>query len=460
MKGMRRGVSLPEIESLLREGVVAGLPDRDLLERFVSNRDRSGELAFTALVARHGRMVLGVCRRILCDPTEADDAFQATFLVLARKAGSIRLTGSLGPWLYGVSTRVARRIHNVATRRRPRTADEEWLRSIPDRRQTREEQLDRKWELNESLDSLPNSFRTALRLCYYEGLTHEEAAARLGCPVGTVRSRLARGRALLRRRLEGPPMARSLAISAGRHEAGLVTPVLAPCLIHSTARVAMRIATGQPLAGVVPDRIATLAIGVIGTMSRTKFIAAAVLLVSMISLAALGAWAGQSRFGDRERPAVPENGTVTDGAEFRPAIAFAQTANSTRRQTTSRTGKAVQQPVTNVPADFPAFVVATQPKLGDVDVDATTTKEIRIIFSKPMRDKSWSLTQGNVWSFPESAGEPHYLPDQRTCVIPVKLEPGMTYVMGINGGRFNNFKDADGTPSLPSSLAFRTRKAN
>jgi len=64
-----------------------------------------------------------------------------------------------------------------------------------------------------------------------------------------------------------------------------------------------------------------------------------------------------------------------------------------------------------------------------------------------------------VYSFPESAGEPHYLPDRRTCVIPVKLEPGKTYVMGINGGRFNNFKDADGTPSLPSSLAFRTKEA-
>ena len=83
--GRRRGIALPEMESLLEEGVVAGLPDRELLERWVSHRDRSGELAFTALVARHGPMVLGVCRRILRDPAEADDAFQATFLVLARR---------------------------------------------------------------------------------------------------------------------------------------------------------------------------------------------------------------------------------------------------------------------------------------------------------------------------------------------------------------------------------------
>jgi hypothetical protein len=76
-----------------------------------------------------------------------------------------------------------------------------------------------------------------------------------------------------------------------------------------------------------------------------------------------------------------------------------------------------------------------------------------------MTDKSWSWTQGNIYSFPESAGPIRYLPDRRTCVMPVKLEPGKTYVIGINGGRFNNFKDADGKPSLPTTLAFRTRAA-
>ena len=102
------------------------------------------------------------------------------------------------------------------------------------------------------------------------------------------------------------------------------------------------------------------------------------------------------------------------------------------------------KPAAELPADFPAFVVETQPKLGDMDVDAAAVKEIRVTFSKPMTDKSWSWTQGNVYSFPESTGAIHYLADKRTCVMPVKLEPGKTYVMGINGGRFNNFKDAAG----------------
>ena len=86
-------------------------------------------------------------------------------------------------------------------------------------------------------------------------------------------------------------------------------------------------------------------------------------------------------------------------------------------------------------------------------------KEIRVTFSKPMMDKTWSWTQGNVYSFPESTGPIHYLADKRTCVMPVKLEPGKTYVMGINGGRFENFKAKDGRPSLHYGLAFRTGAA-
>ena len=92
-----------------------------------------------------------------------------------------------------------------------------------------------------------------------------------------------------------------------------------------------------------------------------------------------------------------------------------------------------------------------------MDVDPATVKEIRVTFSKPMMDKSWSWTQGNVYSFPETTGPIHYLADKRTCVMPVKLEPGKTYVIGINGGRFNNFKDAAGNPSLAYTIGFRTR---
>ena len=109
------GLVPPELDSLLRDGVATALTDQELLERFATRPDRSGELAFAALVARHGPMVMNVCRRMLRDAADADDAFQATFLVLVRRAGAVRFGTSLGPWLYGVSVRVARR---AATRAR------------------------------------------------------------------------------------------------------------------------------------------------------------------------------------------------------------------------------------------------------------------------------------------------------------------------------------------------------
>src|SRR5260370_40513582 len=103
MGRLRPGFGPRGLDSLFRDGVATGLTDKELLERFATRRDQAGELAFSTLVARHGPMVLKVCRRMLRDPADADDAFQATFLVLVRRAASIRFGNSLGPWLHGVS---------------------------------------------------------------------------------------------------------------------------------------------------------------------------------------------------------------------------------------------------------------------------------------------------------------------------------------------------------------------
>src|SRR3954470_3229327 len=120
MANGRSGGDLRELHQLLSGGTVAGLSDGELLERFASRHDEAGESAFEALMLRHGPMVLAACRRVLRDPSDACDAFQATFLVLVRRAGSVRVGPSLGPWLYGVSVRVARRARAVAARRRER----------------------------------------------------------------------------------------------------------------------------------------------------------------------------------------------------------------------------------------------------------------------------------------------------------------------------------------------------
>ena len=158
------------------------------------------EAAFRELVNRHGPMVLGVCRQILRHPHDADDAFQATFLVLVRKARSIRVDGSLAPWLCGVAYRTARRARDVAARYRPIDAcrSEEPSRSSPDDAY----QFDLRPLLHEELDRLPGKFRDAIVLCHLEGKSHVEAARLLRWPVGTVSGRLSRGRRLLRSRLE------------------------------------------------------------------------------------------------------------------------------------------------------------------------------------------------------------------------------------------------------------------
>src|SRR5262245_8799354 len=170
-----------------------GESDGQLLARFVARRD---EAAFTGLLHRHGPMVLGLCRRALGNVQAAEDAFQATFLVLAKKAASIRRREAVGSWLYGVAYRIAARIREQDLRRR--TAEARAVRPTeegPD--------LDSAWRelqtvLDDALHRLPEKYRAPVLLCYLEGLTHEEAAARIGCPVGTVRSRLARGRQRLR----------------------------------------------------------------------------------------------------------------------------------------------------------------------------------------------------------------------------------------------------------------------
>jgi RNA polymerase sigma factor (sigma-70 family) len=169
--------------------------DRLLWDRYVARGDQT---AFAALVERHGPMVLGVCRRVLRHTQDAEDAFQATFLVLAHKARAVNRPELLGPWLYGVAYRTALKARGRAGTRQP-----ERLRSdVPARPSTGSVEADVRAVLDEELGRLPEKYRAPLVLCYLEGQSTEDAARALGCPRGTVLSRLARGRDRLRRRLE------------------------------------------------------------------------------------------------------------------------------------------------------------------------------------------------------------------------------------------------------------------
>jgi RNA polymerase sigma factor (sigma-70 family) len=205
-------------------------PDGELVERFARQSD---EAAFEALLRRHGPTVLGVCRRVLRHTQDAEDAFQATFLLLARKAGSLRRQEAVGCWLYGVARRIALKAQAGVARRRqreglvPERAASDPLAEIS----VREAQA----VLDEELLRLPVKFQGPLLLCCFEGLTRDEAAARLGISGSILKSRLEEGRERLRRRLG----LRGLSLSAVLPPAALPAEALPPHLLEATQRAAL-----------------------------------------------------------------------------------------------------------------------------------------------------------------------------------------------------------------------------
>jgi RNA polymerase sigma factor (sigma-70 family) len=199
----------------------SSLSDAELLQCFLAQRD---ELAFSALVYRHGPMVLGLCRRLLRDSDDAEDAFQATFLVLVRKAHSISRPEHLGNWLYGVAHRTALKLR--ATRARRQQCETPLVESAVEGDLAQLVWRDVRPILDEELHRLPEKYRTAVVLCCLEGLSKREAAARLGWPEGTVSTRLHQARhilqgRLLRRGLTLTPAVLGLALVEGSASAAL-----------------------------------------------------------------------------------------------------------------------------------------------------------------------------------------------------------------------------------------------
>ncbi|HEY7156720.1 MAG TPA: sigma-70 family RNA polymerase sigma factor [Gemmataceae bacterium] len=255
----------------------ADISDADLLECFVSRRD---EAAFAALVRRHGPMVFGVCRRMLRHAQDAEDAFQATFLVLVRKAADIGRRELLGNWLYGVAARVAARARVAAARRQTREAAD--MERIAEATRSPAESPEFAEAIEEEVQRLPTKYRRAVVLCYLEGRTNEEAAGELRWPVGTVKGRLARAREMLRKRLTR----RGLVLSTGAIAAALSPEALAvtlpPALIHSTLQAAASFAAGNAAAvGLVSAQAAELMKGVLHTMFVTKMKTLAALVLAL-----------------------------------------------------------------------------------------------------------------------------------------------------------------------------------
>jgi RNA polymerase sigma factor (sigma-70 family) len=278
-----RGIVLRQIDRLFRDGTLGGLGDGQLLERYLTYRD---ETAFETLVDLHGPMVLGLCRRVLRDPRDIEDAFQATFLVLVRKAPAIRDRGLLSSWLYGVAYRVARRARSQTLRRRGRETTVADL--VVTEGPKTSDRLEVDPVLDQELNRLPEKYRVPLILCYYRGRTHDQAADELRCPVGTVRSRLARGRDLLKKRLTRrgfAPSAMAAILGSGPTlPAKLLIEAVPPSLISATVKAVFGFGSAQTIqAGAIATSALALAQGVLTTMkiAQLKWIGLFILATSL-----------------------------------------------------------------------------------------------------------------------------------------------------------------------------------
>jgi RNA polymerase sigma factor (sigma-70 family) len=292
MADATKAAAWSHLDRLCAGGSVAGLSDGQLLDRFVSRRD---EAAFAALVERHGPMVLGVCRGVLRDGHDAEDAFQATFLALARKAGSIR-GASVGAWLYRVACRVARRANAGAARRR--ALEREALAMSPSTSSSEIGAVgigdDVRPALLEEVERLPESLRGPVVLCYFSALSYEQAAQELGASESTIRGRLARARDRLRSRLS-------------RRGMTLAPAVLGTLLIQQHARASVPAAWAEAAVrsatttGAASAAAVALTEEVLKTMAMTQLRTIAAVALTIGGMAGLAAWT----FAAPRRPADP-----------------------------------------------------------------------------------------------------------------------------------------------------------
>lgn len=369
------GGLLRPMQQLFGAGTAAGLTERQLLQRYVVSRD---DLAFETLVGRHGRMVWGVCRRVLDNPSDAEDAFQATFLVLARRASALQSSESLGPWLHGVALRVARRARSQTLRRRCR--ERQGLDLEPDPAAVEDDPV--RSELSALIDAecrrLPARYADPIVLCLLEGLSHEEAARQLGCPLNTLKGRLARGRKQLQSRL----IRRGLAPTAVLLYQALgqqADAAVLERLVSATVQAA-RGFTDRAMAIIGPNSAISLAEGVLRMMifRRIKITAAGILAAGLFTAVAV-ALVPKATGGDRP-----------DRQPEKKPLAIAQ-ANANRRS---------NEPLTSYPVTISPKQVYELPALN--------------------------LTHGRL-----------RLKAGPVSAVPLTCEPGMTGLMILGNGTYS-----------------------
>ncbi|MDW8264838.1 MAG: sigma-70 family RNA polymerase sigma factor [Gemmataceae bacterium] len=290
---------LDHLHRLVARAADARSSDGHLLRRFAEHHDES---AFAELMQRHGRMVWHVCRTLLANSHDADDAFQATFLVLARKADSIRRRDSVSSWLYGVAYRCALKTRRRAAMAAPTREAEPMARDDPLHEAT--------WRelgpvVHAELNRLPEKYRQPLILCYLEGKTNEEAAGELRWPVGTVKGRLHRGRELLRRRLVRRGVTLSTAALTSLVTSAVAEASFPASLVSPTVHAAVLMASGSATAATSSAAVASIVEGVIRDMSMTKLKLVSVLALTVGLVGAGASWL-RMKITAAEPPAGPQ----------------------------------------------------------------------------------------------------------------------------------------------------------
>ncbi len=294
------GSAIDQLQTLFHWGAIGNWTDSQLVTLFLTDEEGS-EAAFRVLIHRHGPMVLGLCRRVLGDEHAAEDAFQATFLVLVKKAGGLRDCNLLSNWLYGVALRIANKEKAKGARRRvvERQATERALEAVGD-----VDQAELRSVIDEEIRRLPERYRVPLVLCHLEGLRHDEVAKRLGCPVGTVESRLSRAREQLRDRLTR----RGLAPTASALTAMLKPPVASavfPSLVEATLQVAFEQSSSRSAVGTVIASLGCLVERMSGLLPALHARAVMSTLVLCTSIAIVGFGVYQADGEPERRPEPP-----------------------------------------------------------------------------------------------------------------------------------------------------------
>ncbi len=313
MSGGSSGSASEYLTALFRAGTLSNKSDSELLDQFISarsERDDTAELAFSVLLKRHGAMVFRVCRGVLGDEHQAEDAFQATFLVLAGRARSIRRQVSVASWLYGVALRVSRTEQSRAARRNRHERrlamlnPESTTGTAPDEEAAR--------ALHKEIGRLPDRYRSAVVLCYLEGLTHEAAAERLGRPVGTVRSRLATARQRLKARLTRRGLAPAVIPAFTSPDA--ISTVVPAALEEATLHASIRAVVGKTaIAGAASAEAIALMEGTMKNMMIGRVVVAVttVLAAGFVTVGAgVIVYAALARENNAAPGRLPDDGAV------------------------------------------------------------------------------------------------------------------------------------------------------